>query len=133
MSRPRYWATLVGIFAAVGVALAAVGIYGVLSYFVSRQSRDIGIRMALGANARSVRRMVVGRGMKHAALGLGIGLAAALVLTRGIEGLLFGVSPTDPITLATVSLLLLAIALATCYWPARRATGVDPIRVLTEE
>jgi len=133
VSRPRYWATLVGIFAAVGVALAAVGIYGVLSYFVSRQTRDIGVRMALGADAASVRRMVVRRGMVQAVVGLGVGLVAALVLSRGIEGLLFGVSPTDPATFAGVSLLLLFIAFAACYWPARRATRVDPVRVLQEE
>ncbi len=133
VSQPRYWATLVGIFAAVGVALAAVGIYGVLSYFVSRQTRDIGVRMALGADASVVRRMVVRRGMLQAAVGLGIGLAGALILTRGIEGLLFGVSPTDPATFGAVSVLLLVIAFTACYWPARRATRVDPVRVLTEE
>jgi predicted permease len=133
MARPRYWATLVGVFAAVGVALAAVGIYGVLSYFVSRQQRDIGIRMAMGAQPSSVRRMVIGRGMVQAALGLGAGLAGALLLTRWLEGLLFEVSPTDPLTLASVSLVLLGVALAACYWPARRATRVDPVRVLTEE
>jgi predicted permease len=133
VSRPRYWATLVGIFAGVGVVLAAVGIYGVLSYFVSRQKRDIGIRMALGAEPSSVRRMVVGRGMVQAALGLGAGLAGALFLTRWLEGLLFQVSPTDPATFGAVSLLLFVVALVACYWPARRATKVDPIRVLTEE
>ncbi|MGD8698041.1 MAG: ABC transporter permease [Gemmatimonadales bacterium] len=133
VSRPRYWATLVGIFAAVGVALAAVGIYGVLSYFVSRQTRDIGVRMALGADASAVRRMVVRRGMVQAILGLTVGLAVALLLTHGIEGLLFGVSPTDPATLGAVSLLLLLIAFVACYWPARRATRVDPVRILTEE
>jgi ABC-type antimicrobial peptide transport system permease subunit len=133
ISRPRYWATMVGIFAAVGVALAAVGIYGVLSYFVSRQTRDIGVRMALGADAAAVRRMVVRRGMVQAAVGLAIGLAAALVLTRAIEGLLFGVSPTEPATFGAVSLLLVVIAFSACYWPARRATRVDPVRVLTEE
>jgi predicted permease len=133
VARPRYWATLVGVFAAVGVALAAVGIYGVLSYFVSRQQRDIGIRMAMGAQPSSVRRMVIGRGMVQAALGLGAGLAGALLLTRWLEGLLFEVSPTDPLTLASVSLVLLGVALAACYWPARRATRVDPVRVLTEE
>ncbi len=133
VARPRYWATLVGIFAAVGVTLAAVGIYGVLSYFVSRQTRDIGVRMALGADASSVRRMVVRRGMGLAAVGLGAGLAGALLLTRGLENLLFQVSPTDPATFAAVSLLLLAIALAACYVPARRATQVDPMRALAEE
>jgi predicted permease len=133
VNRPRYWATLVGIFAAVGVVLAAVGIYGVLSYSVSRQARDIGIRMALGAQASSVRRTVVGRGMVQAALGLGVGLGGALYLTRWLEGLLFGVSPTDPATFGLVSVLLLVVALAACYWPAQRATKVDPVRVLTEE
>jgi putative ABC transport system permease protein len=115
------------------VALAAVGIYGVLSYFVSRQTRDIGVRMALGADASAVRRMVVRRGMVQAILGLTVGLAVALLLTHGIEGLLFGVSPTDPATLGAVSLLLLLIAFVACYWPARRATRVDPVRILTEE
>jgi putative ABC transport system permease protein len=133
VSRPRYWATLVGIFAAVGVALAAVGIYGVLSYFVSRQMREIGVRMALGAEASEVRRMVVWRGMRQAALGSIIGLAGALVLTHAMEGLLFGVSPTDPATFGAVSLFLLVIALTACYWPARRAGRIDPVRVLTDE
>jgi predicted permease len=133
VSRPRYWATLVAIFAAVGVALAAVGIYGVLSYFVSKQTRDIGIRMALGADPSAVRRMVVRRGMVQAAIGLGVGLAATLYLTRLLEGLLFEVSATDPATFGAVSLLLLGVAFAACYQPARRATKVDPVSVLTEE
>jgi putative ABC transport system permease protein len=133
VDRPRYWTVLVGIFAAVGVVLAAVGIYGVLSYSVSRQAREIGVRMALGAQASSVRRAVVGRGMAQAALGLGFGLGGALYLTRWLEGLLFGVSPTDPATFGLVLLVLLGVALAACYWPAQRATKVDPVRVLTEE
>jgi predicted permease len=133
VARPRYWATLVGLFAAVGLTLAAVGIYGVLSYAVSRQKRDIGIRMALGADASAVRRSVVRRGMGQAALGLAIGLTGALFLTRWLEDLLFDVSSTDPATFALASLLLLAVALAASYWPARRATQVDPVRVLAEE
>ncbi|HSG81478.1 MAG TPA: ABC transporter permease, partial [Gemmatimonadota bacterium] len=133
VARPRYWATLVGVFAGVGVVLAAVGIYGVLSYHVSKQAREIGIRMALGAQASEVRRMVVRRGMSQALLGLAVGGAAALYLTRWLEGLLFDVSPTDPLTLAVVCGLLLGIALAACYWPARRATRVDPVSVLAEE
>jgi putative ABC transport system permease protein len=133
VARPRYWATLVGLFAAVGLALAAVGIYGVLSYHVNKQARDIGIRMALGAEPSSVRRMVVGRGLVQAVVGLGTGLVAALFLTRWLEDLLFQVSPTDPATFGSVSVLLLGVALAACYWPARRATKVDPVRVLTEE
>jgi putative ABC transport system permease protein len=133
VSRPRYWATLIGIFAVVGVALAAIGIYGVLSYSVSRQTREIGVRMALGADASAVRRMVVRRGMGQAVLGLGAGIVGALFLTRLLEGLLFGVSPTDPATFGSVSLLLLGIAFAACYWPARRATKVDPVHVLADE
>jgi predicted permease len=133
VARPRYWATLVGIFALVGVTLAAVGIYGVLSYFVSRQTRDIGVRMALGADASSVRRMVVRRGMGQAALGLAAGVAAALFLTRWLDSLLFQISPTDPMTLGVVTIALIAVALVACYWPARRATKVDPVRALSEE
>jgi predicted permease len=133
VSRPRYWATLIGIFAVVGVALAAVGIYGVLSYSVGRQTREIGVRMALGADSAAVRRMVVRRGMGQAVLGLGAGIVGALFLTRLLEGLLFDISPTDPATLGSVSLLLLGIAFVACYWPARRATKVDPVRVLAED
>jgi predicted permease len=133
VTRPRYWATLVGVFAGVGMVLAAVGIYGVLSYHVSRQARDIGIRMALGAEAGEVRRMVVRQGLSKALLGLAVGVGAALYLTRWLEGLLFQVSPSDPLTFVAVSGFLLAIALAACYWPARRATRVDPVTVLAEE
>jgi putative ABC transport system permease protein len=133
LARPRYWAVLVGVFAALGLLLAAVGIYGVLSYFVSGQARDIGIRMALGADASSVRRMVIRKGMIQALLGLGAGLAATLFLTRGLESLLFEISATDPLALALACVVLLGTALAACYWPARRATRLDPVRVLAEE
>lgn len=133
VAQPRYWTTLVGMFAVVGLILAAVGIYGVLSYAVSRQTRDIGVRMALGADRATVRRMVVWRGMRHAMLGTGIGLAGAIVATRWLESMLFGVSPTDGATLVGVSSVLLLVALAACHGPARRATRVDPIRALSSE
>jgi putative ABC transport system permease protein len=133
VAQPRYWASLAALFASVGVILAAVGVYGVLSYFVSKQTRDIGVRMALGANAASVRKMVVRRGMTQASIGLGVGVMGTLLLTRWLEDLLFEVSPADPITFGGVVILLLVVALLACYWPARRATKVDPIRALAAE
>jgi len=133
LAKPRYWSLLLGAFATVGVVLAAVGIYGVLSNAVVRQRRDIGIRLALGAARGSVVRMVVTRGMTQAGIGLALGLAGALVLTRWLEGLLFGVSATDPVTFGGVALGLLIVALAACYGPARGATRVDPVRVLSAE
>jgi ABC-type antimicrobial peptide transport system permease subunit len=133
VGQPRYWAALAGVFAVVGVLLAAVGIYGVLSYMVNRRTRDIGVRMALGANAVSVWRMVVGRGMVQAVVGTGIGLIATVLLTRGLGSLLFQVSPTDPAILAVTSVVLLVIALLACFTPARRATRVDPVKALSAE
>ena len=133
VAQPRYWTTLVGMFAVVGLILAAVGIYGVLSYTVSRQTRDIGVRMALGADRATVRRMVVWRGMRPAKLGTVNGLAGAIVATPWLESKLLGVSPTDGATLVGVSLGLLVVALAACYGPARRATRIDPIRALSSE
>jgi putative ABC transport system permease protein len=133
ITRPRYWATLVVAFALVGVALAGIGVYGVLSHFVNRQAKEIGIRIALGADPRSVRNMVVVRGMKQALSGLAIGLIAALLLGKTIQGLLFGVAPNDPLTLTVVSLSLAVVAVAACYLPARRATRVDPVTVLADQ
>ncbi len=133
VSGPRYWTTLLGVFAGVGLLLAAIGIYGVLSYHVTRQTRDIGIRITLGADPAAVRRLVLRQGMSRAALGIGIGLVGSLLLTRLLENLLFGVSPTDPLTFATVTLVLTAVALGSCFVPARRATRVDPIRTLNAE
>lgn len=133
VARPRYWTTLVTVFAALGILLAGVGVYGVLSYFVSRQSREIGIRMALGASAASVRALVLRRGMAQAAVGVAVGLGAALVVTRWLGSLLFEVSARDPVTFAFVTAALLGIALLACYLPARRATKIDPVRVLAEQ
>jgi putative ABC transport system permease protein len=121
---------LLAIFAGVALVLAAVGIYGVMSYSVAQQTREIGIRMALGAQRGDVLKMTVMEGLKLVALGLVIGLAAAFVLTRVMASLLFGISATDPVTFITISFVLLAVALLASYIPALRATRVDPMIAL---
>jgi len=118
------------IFAATALLLAAVGIYGVMSYAVTRRTHELGIRSALGASRSEIVGLVVRQGMKLAAIGMAAGLVAAVVLTRFMAGLLYGVRPADPLTLAAVALLLGGIALLACYIPARRATAVDPVTAL---
>jgi putative ABC transport system permease protein len=125
--------TLLGVLAALSLALAAVGIYGVMSYNVARRTRDIGIRLALGAQTADIHRLVLGRGAALALAGVSIGLAAALGLTRVMSGLLFGVSATDPATFGGIAALLFAAALVACYVPARRAVKVDPLIALRHE
>ena len=130
---PRFTTLLMTTFAALALLLAAVGIYGVLSYAVGRRTREIGIRMALGAERGAVRRMVLGQGLRLAALGGALGLVGAAIMTRWIEGLLYGVTPLDAATFAIVPAVLLTVALAAIYLPARRATRVDPMRALHHE
>ncbi len=125
--------TLLGTFAALALLLASIGLYGVLSYAVTQRSREIGLRMALGASASSVIRMIVGRGLALTGIGLALGLVAAWLATRALKNLLYGVAATDPFTFASVAALLAIIALIACWAPARRASRVDPITVLREE
>ena len=125
--------TLLGAFAGLALLLASIGLYGVLSYAVTQRSREIGLRMALGATARGVLGMVVGRGLALTGAGLAIGLALAAIGTRSLKTMLYGVDAVDPATFAGVSALLCAIAVLACWVPARRASRVDPIVVLREE
>ena len=129
----RLYTALFGVFAAVALILATVGIYGVMSYAVSQRTREIGLRMALGAQPTDVLKMVVGHGAMVTAIGVVVGLAAAVGLTRLMSTLLFGVTPTDPITFVVVSVLLAGVALGACFVPARRAAKVDPMIALRYE
>jgi predicted permease len=129
----RFTMLLLIIFASTALVLAAVGIYGVMSYAVSRRTHELGVRLALGASRREILRLVVGEGMTLAAIGTAVGLTAALGLTRLMASLLYGVRPADPATLVAVSLLLAGIALLACYIPAWRATKVDPLVALRYE
>jgi putative ABC transport system permease protein len=131
--QPRFKLFLIGVFAAVGLLLATVGIYGVISYSVSRRTHEIGIRMALGAARRDVLKLVINQGMLLALLGIVIGLAGSFLLTRLIRTQLFAVPSTDPLTFVSVSGLLLATALLACLVPARRAAKVDPMEALRYE
>jgi ABC-type antimicrobial peptide transport system permease subunit len=115
-----------GILGAIGLILATVGVYGVVSFAAVQRTREIGIRMALGGAPRDVLRLVLKQGVGMVIAGLSVGLLAAWGLTRVMGGLLIGVSPSDPLTYATVALLLTAVALLACWIPARRATRVDP-------
>ena len=113
--------------------LTAVGLYGVMAYLVAQRRREIGIRVALGARRRHIVRLVAGEGLTLVAIGLAIGIAASLTLTRLIGGLLFGVAPTDPVTFAAVVLLLLGVSACATWMPARRAQLVDPVSVLRQD
>jgi putative ABC transport system permease protein len=133
VAQPRFRTLLIGLFAGVALVLALVGLYGVLAYSVSRRTHEIGLRMALGAQRADILKQVVGQGMLLVVIGVVIGSGASYWLTRFLQGFLFEVTPTDPVTFVGVAVLLTAVALLACYIPARRATRVDPMEALRYE
>jgi predicted permease len=133
VAQPRLIMQLVGIFAGLALVLAAVGIYGVMAYSVSSRKQEMGIRVALGARPVEILRLVVGQGMRLTLVGVALGIAASLALTRLLATLLFNVHATDPLIFSGAALVLITTALFACYLPARRATRVDPIEVLRYE
>ncbi|HXI90674.1 MAG TPA: FtsX-like permease family protein, partial [Blastocatellia bacterium] len=133
VSEPRFNMILLAVFAGLALALASIGIYGVMSYSVAERTREIGIRMAMGAQTDDVLKLVLKQGTVLIVMGLGLGLVASFALTRVISTFLFGVGATDPATFAGIALLLSAVALLACYIPARRATKVDPMVALRYE
>ena len=129
----RFNVILIGFFGVTALLLAAAGVFGVMAYAVSRRTREFGVRVALGATSGDVLRMVLGQGMRTILLGVAIGIGGSFALTRAVSSLLFGVTATDPVTFAAVTLTLIAVALLACYIPARRATKVNPIVALRDE
>ena len=133
LSRSRFTMLLLGIFSAVALVLAAVGIYGLIAYSVTQRTQELGIRIALGAQRRDVLRLVLGQGARLTLLGVALGILVALAFSRLLASMLFDVSPTDPLTYAGVAGLLAVVALLACFIPARRATRVDPMVALRYE
>ncbi|HEY8460661.1 MAG TPA: FtsX-like permease family protein [Blastocatellia bacterium] len=129
-TRSRFSAWLLSVFGALALILATVGIYSVMAYAVEQRSREIGVRVALGARAGDVLKMIIGQGMKLALLGVALGLGASLALTQLMRQLLFGVTAADPLTYGALALLLTLVSLLACWIPARRATRVDPMSAL---
>jgi len=133
IANQRLVVTLLGAFAALALLLAGVGLYGVVSYSVGQRTREIGVRMALGATASSVVSLVLRNGLKLAGIGLALGLLAAVGLTRFLRGLLYGVSAFDPVSFAAVAAVLISVGILACWWPAHRAAKVDPVVALRNE
>jgi len=133
IAQPRFNVTLLSAFAGIALVLALAGVYGVMSYSVALRTREIGVRVALGGQARDIASLVIRHGMRLTAIGLAIGLIRALALGRVMSGLLFGVTPADPIALASAAALVTAVAFGACYVPARRAMRIDPIVALRNE
>jgi putative ABC transport system permease protein len=133
VAQERFRTLLMSSFSGIALILAAVGIFGVISYSTAQRTHEIGIRMALGAQRRSVMRLILGQGAKLALLGLGAGAVAALLLTHLMASLLYGVSATDPLTFGAVGIVLLGVAVTACYIPARRAMRIDPMVALRHE
>ena len=129
---PRIGASLLGVFGLLALALASIGLYGVMAHAVDLRRRELGVRMALGANARLVARLVLRQGLGLVATGIGLGLLGALVAGRALSGLLYGLSPADPVSLGGSAAILLLVAALACYLPARRASHVDPLVALRE-
>ncbi len=133
VARPRFVMTLLSVFAGVALLLGAIGVYGVISHAVAMRTNEIGIRIALGAGGGAVTRLVVRQGMQLTWIGVAVGLAAAIAATRLIRGFLFEISPTDPLTFAAVTALMVVVGMAACYVPARRASRIDPLSALRQE
>jgi predicted lysophospholipase L1 biosynthesis ABC-type transport system permease subunit len=133
LTRQRFYAAAMSVFAAIAVLLSAVGIYGVLAYAVGQRTREFGVRTALGARGRDVLAMVLRQGLTLTSIGIGIGLAGAIALTRYLEGMLYGVTPLDPLTYVATVALFVAVASIASFLPARRATRIDPVTALGYE
>jgi len=133
VARPRFISLLLGLFAAAALMLTVVGLYGVVACGVNQRTREIGVRVALGAQRQDVLALVIGQGMRPAFVGVGIGMVSAFALMRLLNNQLYEIKPTDPATFSIVALGLLFVSLAACYIPARRATKVDPLTALRHE
>ena len=133
VTQPRFRTWLIGIFAGLALVLAAVGLYGVLSYSVTQRTNEIGIRVTLGAQRSGIFRIIVGEGLRLALVGVAIGTIAALLFSRVLRTFLYGISTFDPITFVITAALLTLVAVAASFFPARRATGVDPLIALRHE
>jgi ABC-type antimicrobial peptide transport system permease subunit len=132
VAEPRFHMLLVAALGIAALALATIGIYGLLAFTVAVRAREIGVRSALGATPANIARMVAAEGMRMAAIGVALGLAAAFAAVRSLRNLLFQIEPTDPLTFAAIAVLLLAVAAAACYIPARRAAAIDPLIALRD-